>query len=251
MSERPSFRLCKLLDMRTLRFIDTLVRCPSSRVNRANRLPATDVDDGVLFEALSSAACMATARKALRHVELWAVYDDDAVASALHGLAVEVFDARNPRYSASPDVAGFVATIEEMPRWFRRVAASRLSSTAAGVLASRDDPLSASASALDGEVYMFWDLLRGVFGAYPDEAQTRSSTARLRRVVDAVVRACREQLRVPNEVVQIGALHGLGHVERYWPGLAAPIVTAYVSARPDLSPLQQEYAREAILGEVL
>ncbi len=125
--------------MRTLRFIDALVRCPSSRINRTNSPLTTDIDDGVLLDARSSAACIATARKALRHVELWAVYDDDAVASALHGLAVEVFDAFNPRYSPSPDVAGFIAKIEEMPRWFRRVAARRLSSTAADVLAPSDN----------------------------------------------------------------------------------------------------------------
>jgi hypothetical protein len=209
-----------------------------------------------LIDALTSRldippdACMTAARKALRHVELWAVHDDAAVASALHGLAVEVFDACDPSYAPQADLVSFVAAVEMMPRWFRRVAAPRLSATAAGVLASRDDPSAAGASRLDVEVYMFWDLLRSVYEADPDETSMRSATSSAARVASAVARACQEQLRVPNEVVQVGALHGLGHVERDRPGLAAPIVAAYLSARPNLSPLLRDYARRALVGDV-
>lgn len=55
--------------MRTSRFVDALTRCLGPRIDGATGRPTTDVVAGVLFEALSPAACMTAARKALRRVE--------------------------------------------------------------------------------------------------------------------------------------------------------------------------------------
>ena len=89
---------------------------------------------------------------------------------------------------------------------------------------------------LETACWMWWDMLRR-FDDHPDH-----------RIVEAMLRALEEVLRLPVRHCRMSALHGLGHLRHH---RKEEIIGAFLSNRGDLDEEIVRYAANAIEGTVL
>ncbi|MBM3482726.1 MAG: hypothetical protein FJX66_05450 [Alphaproteobacteria bacterium] len=95
---------------------------------------------------------------------------------------------------------------------------------------------------LNGVCYMWWDTVPGL--ATPDDPNHKAMD-------DAMLDVMRHALTLDSIACQESALHGLGHWAFHHKAAVAPIVDAYLKARPGLSPELIAYAKAAKSGCVL
>lgn len=87
--------------------------------------------------------------------------------------------------------------------------------------------------------YMWWDIMTPV---------TTPTDPHRQAMDDAVLGVMRHALSLDSIACQESALHGLGHWSYYDTAAVAPIIDAYLDARPDIPPELKRYARAARSG---
>ena len=87
---------------------------------------------------------------------------------------------------------------------------------------------------------MWWDMLR-CFNGRPEP-----------RIIDAMVGALEEILRLPSRHCQMSALHGLGHLsDEMNHESREPIIRAFLRKNENLDPELIRYAEMVIAGKML